>query len=80
MLVFLANLNVMNVFKENTQMQQPKLPFVFLVAQESTAIKIFNFPKHPVKVVLRGNTPRPKVLQVAMAATIARQASIQRLL
>ena len=64
----------------STQMQQPKLPVVFLAAQESTAIKIFNIPKHPVKVVLQGNTHRPKVLQVVMAAMIARQASIQRLL
>ena len=64
----------------STQMQQPKLPVVPLAAQESTVIKIFSIPKHRVKVVLRGNTPRPKVLQVVMAAMIARQASIQRLL
>ena len=62
----------------STQMQLPKLPVVHRVAQESTVIKIFNIPKHRVKVVWRGNTPRPKVLQAVPVATIAPQASIQR--
>jgi hypothetical protein len=75
-----GRLRVPFVVTDSMQTQQSKLPVVLLVAQESTVIKIFNILKHRVKVVLRGNTPRPKVLQVVMAAMIARQASIHRLL
>ena len=73
-----ARLRVSVVGMGSTQMQLPKLPVVHRVAQESTVIKIFNIPKHRVKVVWRGNTPRPKVLQAVPVATIALQANIQR--
>jgi len=59
-------------------MQQPKLPVVLLVAQESTVIKHFNMLKHRVKVVLRGNTPRPKVLQAVPVAMTAVPASMEQ--
>ena len=73
-----VRLRVSVVGMGSTQMQLPKLPVVLRVAQESTVIKIFGILKHRVKVVWRGNTPRPKVLQAVPVATIAPQASIQR--
>ena len=54
------------------------LRVVSLAVQESTTIKLFKILKVRVKVVLRGNTPRPKVLQAVPVATIALQANIQR--
>ena len=73
-----VRLRVSSVVTGSSQMQLPKLQVVHRVAQESTVIKIFNIPKHRVKVVWRGHTPRPKVLQAVPVATIALQANIQR--
>jgi hypothetical protein len=70
--------NVQIVKVDSTQIQQPQRPVVFLVVQESTVIKIFKILKIRVKVVVQENTHQRKVLQVALVATIAHQASIQQ--
>jgi len=70
--------NVQIVKRDSMQIQPPKLLVVFLVAKESTVIKIFKILKIRVKVVAQENTLQRKVLQVALVAMIAHQASIQQ--
>ena len=69
---------VKSVERGSTQIKRSKLPVALLVAQASTVIKTFNMLKVLVKVVSQENTLQRKVLQVALVAMIAHQASIQQ--
>jgi hypothetical protein len=62
----------------STQMQQPKLPFVFLVAQESTVIKTFKPRWIRAKIVQRAGIPLPQAYQVLVVVTIVLRANIQQ--
>jgi hypothetical protein len=63
---------------DSTQMQQPKLPFVFLVAQESTVIKTAKPRWSRAKIVQRAGIPLLQAYQVLMVVTIVLRANIQQ--